>query len=136
MRIHREDRPIYLCNQFLYCTRNKLWINSKIQKMMRVKDRLLKKLKRNNDQPARDLFKKFHNWIAIALKDIKANNYYNYFQTNSKNRKQSWSRIKSVINIRKSSNVNVISKMKNFSGPLTSDLVIANLFNKFFVNVL
>lgn len=116
--------------------RNKPWINSKIQKMMRIKDRLLKKLKSNNDQATRDLFKKFRNRIAIALKDSKANYYYNYFQTNSKNMKQLWSGIKSVINIRKSSNVNVISKLKNSNGALTSDpVVIANLFNKFFVNV-
>ena len=116
--------------------RNKPWINSKIQKMMRIKDKLLKKLKRNNDQPTRDLFKKFRNRIAIALKDSKANYYYNYFQTNSRNMKQLWSGIKSVINTRKSSNVNVTSKMKNSNGALTSDpVVIANLFNKFFVNV-
>ena len=50
--------------------------------------------------------------------------------------KQLWSGIKSVINIRKSSNVNVISKLKNSDGALTSDpVVIPNVFNKFFVNV-
>ena len=87
-------------------------INGKIQKMIRIKDKLLKKLKKSNDQPTRDLFKKFRNRIAIALKDSKANYYYNYFQTNSKNMKQLWSGIKSVINIRKSSNVSVISKLK------------------------
>ena len=41
-----------------------------------------------------------------------------------------------MINIRKSSNVNVISTLKNSDGALTSDpVVIANVFNKFFVNV-
>ena len=68
--------------------RNKPWINGKIQKMIRIKDKLLKKFKKSNDQPTRDLFKKFRNRIAIALKDSKANYYYNYFQTNSKNMKQ------------------------------------------------
>ena len=116
--------------------RNKPWINGKIQKMIRIKDKLLKKLKKSNDQPTRDLFKKFRNRIAIALKDSKANYYYNYFKINSKNMKQLWLGIKSVISIRKSSNVNVISKLKNSDGALTSDpVVIANLFNKFFVNV-
>ena len=49
---------------------------------------------------------------------------------------QLWSGIKSVINIKKSSNVNVISKLKDSDGNITSDpAVIANIFNKFFVNV-
>ena len=114
--------------------RNKPWINDELQKMIRIKDRLLKKYKRNDDQPAMDLFKKFRNLIAIALKDSKANYYYNYFQTNGKNMKQLWSGIKSVINIR--NYYNVIRKMKNPNDALASDpVVIGNLSNKFFVNV-
>ena len=50
--------------------------------------------------------------------------------------KQLWSGIKSVISIRKSSNINVISKLKDKNGNITSDpAVIANIFNKYFVNV-
>ena len=50
--------------------------------------------------------------------------------------KQLWFGIKSVISINKSSNVNVISKLKDSNGNITSDpAVIANIFNKFFVNV-
>ena len=50
--------------------------------------------------------------------------------------KQLWSGIKSVINIRQSSNINVISKLKDSNGNISSDsAVVANTFNKFFVNV-
>ena len=50
--------------------------------------------------------------------------------------KQLWSGIKSVISIRKSNNLNVINKLKDPSGNITSDpTVIANIFNKFYVNV-
>ena len=50
--------------------------------------------------------------------------------------KQLWSGIKSVITIRKSNNMNVISKLKDSNGNLKSDpVVIANIFNKSFVNV-
>ena len=50
--------------------------------------------------------------------------------------KQLWSGIKSVIDVRKSSNINVISKLKDSNGNTTSDpVVIANIFNKFFANV-
>ena len=38
--------------------------------------------------------------------------------------------------VRKSSNVNVISKLKDQNGNITSDpAIIANIFNKYFVNV-
>ena len=50
--------------------------------------------------------------------------------------KQLWSGIKSIINIRKSRNVNMLNKLKDFIGNITSDpMVMANIFNKFFVNV-
>ena len=50
--------------------------------------------------------------------------------------KKLWSGIKSVVSIRKSSNMNVINKLKDSNGNITSDpAVIANIFNKFFVNV-
>ena len=50
--------------------------------------------------------------------------------------KQLWSGIKLVMSIRKSSNVNVISNLKDENGNITSDpAVIANIFNKYFVNV-
>ena len=50
--------------------------------------------------------------------------------------KQLWSGIKSVISIRKSSNVNVISKLKDSNSNVTSDpAAIASIFNKYFVNV-
>ena len=50
--------------------------------------------------------------------------------------KRLWSGIKSVVSIRKSSNMNVIKKLRDSNGNITSDpAVIANIFNKFFVNV-
>ena len=50
--------------------------------------------------------------------------------------KQLWSGIKSVISIRKSTNINVINKLKDSNGVIKSDpAVIANIFNKYFVTV-
>ena len=49
--------------------------------------------------------------------------------------KQLWTGIKSIIDNRKS-NVNVIAKIKDSNGEVTSDpAVIANVFNNFFGNV-
>ena len=78
-----------------------------------------------------DLCKKFRNRVSESLRENKASYFYGYFHKNSNNMKQLWSGIKSVISIRKSSNVNVISKLKDQNGNITSDpAVIANIFNK------
>ena len=115
--------------------RNKPWVNTRIQKMIRVRDRLFRRARRTNDESVKDLYKKIRNKVTSALKESKASYYYNYFQSNSNNMKQLWTGIKSIIDRRKS-NVNVIAKIKNSNGDETSDpAVIANVFNKFFVNV-
>ena len=104
--------------------------------MMRIRDRLLGKLKKNNYQSLKDLYKKFRNRVSDSLRESKTNYFYNYFHKNSNSMKQLWSGIKSVINIRQSSNINVISKLKDSNGNISSDpAVVANIFNKFFVNV-
>ena len=116
--------------------RNKPWINGKIQRVMCIRDNLLGKLKKNENQSLVDLYKKFRNRVSESLRESKASYFYNYFQKSSNNMKQLWSGIKSVISIRKSSNVNVISKLKDSNGNVTSDpAIIASIFNKYFVNV-
>ena len=109
--------------------RNKPWINGKIQKMMRIRDRLLGRLKKTNGQSVKDLYKKFRNRISDSLRESKVSYFYKYFQKNSNNMKQLWSGIKSVISVRKSSNVNVISKLKNSNGNITSDPAVRLLIS-------
>ena len=95
-----------------------------------------RKLKKNNNQSLMDLYKLFRNRVSASLNESKARYFYNYFQQNSKNMKQLWSGIKSVVSVKKSSNLNVIKKWKDSNGNITSDpVVIASIFNKFFVNV-
>ena len=90
----------------------------------------------NNSQPLIDLNKKFRSRVSVSLNESKASYYYNYFQKNNNNMKQLWSGIKSVINIRKSSSVNIMNKLKDSNGNITSNsAVIASIFNKLFVNV-
>ena len=61
--------------------------------------------------------------------------FYDYFNVNSNNMKLLWTGIKSIISI-KNSHVSVINKLKDTNGNLTTDsTAMANIFNKFFVNV-
>lgn len=104
--------------------------------MVCFRDRLLRNLAKNDDQSLKDLYKKFRNRVSESPRESKASYFHNYFHRNSNNMKQLWSGIKSVINIRQSSSVNVISKLKDSNGKVASDpVVISNVFNKFFVNV-
>ncbi len=100
--------------------------------MMRIRDRLLRNHRKSNDQSDKELYKKFRNRVSKSLRESKANFFYNYFQQNRNNMKELWSGIKSVISIKKSSNTNIINKLKDSYDNITSDpAVIANFFNKF-----
>ena len=93
--------------------RNKPRTNDRMQNMMRIKDRLFHKIKRNSDTSMKDLYQKFRNCVSISLKKCKASYFYNYFQRNSDNMKQLLLGIKLVIGTRKSSNADIISKIKD-----------------------
>ena len=115
--------------------RDKPWINNEIKKMMRIRDKVLSKLKKRNDDATKALYQKFRNRVAVSLKESKANYFHNFFHTNGNNMKLLWSGLKSIIS-NKNSKVNIISKLNDVNGNLTNDpAVIANTFNDFFVNV-
>ena len=91
------------------------------KKKMRIRDWILRKLKKNSNQSFIDLYKQFRNRVSVSLNESKASYFYNYFQQNSNNMKKLWSGIKSVVSIRKSSNMNVINKLKDSNVNITSD---------------
>ena len=114
---------------------HKPWINSRIQKMMKIRDKALHKMKLNKTESNITLFKKFRNRISNELKQNKASYYYNYFSENRKNIKKVWAGIKTVIS-HKSSSSTTVNKIKDSDGNVTSDSgQISNVFNDFFVNV-
>ena len=117
--------------------RNRPWTNRKIKKTTRIRAQVFRRLQNDNNDPSlRDLYKKLKNRVTNSLKSSKSSYYYNYFQQNSNNMKELWSGIKSIIDIRKSNNINIINKLKDSTGNITSDpAVIANIFDEFFVNV-
>ena len=114
---------------------DKPWINSKIQKMMRIRDRILQKLKKQQTDDNLKLYRKFRNRVSNELKGSKARYFHNYFSTNSNNMKKLWSGIKTIIS-HKSSSFSAVNKIKDKAGNVTSDpCKINNIFNDFFVNV-
>ena len=39
--------------------------------MMRIRDRIFRKLKKNNNQSLTDLYKQFRNRVTVAMKEVK-----------------------------------------------------------------
>ena len=126
---------------YIYCYRKEMklkdkpWINNRIQKMMRIRDKILQKLKKQQTPENLKLYKKFRNRVSNELKESKARYFQNYFSTNSQNMKKLWAGIKTIIS-HKSSTSSSINKIKGKDGNVTSDpSKMPNIFNDFYVNV-
>ena len=131
-----KDAPLKKLTKKDIKFRDKPWINNEIKKtMIRIRDKVLSKLKKRNDDATKALYKKFRNRVALSLKESKANYFHNFFHTNGNSMKLLWSGLESIIS-NKNSKVNIISKLNDVHGNLTNDpAVIANTFNDFFVDV-
>ena len=115
--------------------KDKPWINNRILKMMRIRDRILQKMKKQPTPDNVKLYKKFRNRVSNELKESKAQYFHTYFSINSQNMKKLWSSIKSIIS-HKSSTSSSINKIKDKDGNVTSDpSKMSNIFNDFYVNV-
>ena len=115
--------------------KDKPWINNRIHKMMRIRDKILQKLKKQQTPENLKLYKKFRNRVSNELKESKARYFHNYFSTNSQNMKKLWAGIKTIIS-HKSSTSSSINKIKGKNGNVTSDpSKMSNIFNDFYVNV-
>ena len=108
----------------------KPWINSRLQKMMRIRDKILLKLRKKPTDDNLNLYKKFRNRVSNELKESKSRYFHNYFSSNCQNMKKLWSGIKSIISHK--SSTSSINKMKDKDGNVTSDSCkISNIFNDF-----
>ena len=91
--------------------KEKPWVNDRILKMIRIRDRILHKLKKQQTPDNLKLYKKFRNRVSNELKESKARYFHDYFTTNSQNMKKLWSGIKTIIS-HKSSTSSSIDKSK------------------------
>ena len=115
--------------------KDKPWINKRILKLIRIRDRILQKQRKQQNPDNLNLYKEFRNRASNELKESKAQYFHNYFSTNSQNMKKLWSGIKTIIS-HKSSISSSINKLKDKDGNVTSDHnKMSNIFNDFYVNV-
>ena len=113
----------------------KPWINHRIQKMMEVRDRLLRKMKKKRNEANDRFYTTFQNCVVNDLKKSKKEYFQNYFVMNVKNMKKIWTGIKSKIS-QKSFAHSSIDVIQDLSGKLVIDLAqMSNIFNECFVHV-
>ena len=111
--------------------RSKPWINTMI-KMVKIRDRLLRKWKHSKSESTFYVYKIFRNRVTNELKKSKKSYFQNYFIVNRNSMKKLWHGIKSIISNKNSSFSN-ISKIKDKNGNLISNpSKIQNVFNDFF----
>ena len=113
----------------------KPWITNKIIKMMHHRDRLFSKW--NNDRLNayfQNAYKKFRNRTRQEIRKSKREYYDNYFKIHKSNMKKLWAGIRSIVNTKQRSR-QLISQIKSDGKDYDNPKDIANIFNKFFVNV-
>ena len=102
---------------------------------MKIRDRILRKLKKKRSASNIALYTKFRNIVPNELKKSKKRYFQNYFTTYSQNSKKLWSGIKTIISHKKCS-ISVISQIKDKNENISSDPAeISNIFTDYFVNV-
>ena len=70
----------------------KPWITNRIKMLMKVRDRLLKKMSRNKSEDNTQVYKTVCTCIATKLKKNKLEYYQKYFAMNGKNMRMLWDR--------------------------------------------
>ena len=102
--------------------------------MMRIRDSILRKLKRNRSENNLKLYRKFRNRVTAEMKTSKIHYFHGYFSTNSQNMKKLWQGIKSIIS--NNSTTTAIRGVQDTNGKMAiNSIEIANTLSKSFVNV-
>ena len=112
----------------------KPWITSKIQKLIKHRDKLLRKLNRKFTYDTEYLYKKFRNRVVSEIRSSKINYYNHYFVEHQTNMKMLWTGIRSIINIKSKQFYNISQLVQN-GEIVQNSKEIANIFNNYFVNI-
>ena len=115
--------------------RLKPWITPDIQKLIKVRDRLFARKKRQptNDH-VREVYNLARNRVTREIDKSRKDHYDSYFEEHNANLKKTWEGIRNIVNVKKSTKFS-ISHLAINGKIVDQPLDIANSFNNFFVNV-
>ena len=130
----RRHVPLTKVSQKALSFRDKPWITLKIQRMIAKRDKYLNKFHKTHNLDTEYLYKKFRNKVVFEIRKSRNDYYNNYFSTHKHNMKKLWSGIRSIINVSSKSGY-CISQLIQDGKEIDDPTKMANIFNKFFVNV-
>ena len=115
--------------------RLKPWITQEIQNLIKIRDRLFARKKRQpENEHVRNVYNQARNRVSRELEKSQKEHYDSYFEEHNANIKKTWEGIRKIVNVKKSTKFSV--SHLNLNGKIIDDsLGIANGFNNFFVNV-
>ena len=115
--------------------RLKPWISTDLQKLIKVRDNLFARKKRQpeNDH-VRQIYNKARNRVTRELKRSKVEYHKKNFESLSMNIKKTWDAIRKIVNVKKSTHFSI--SQLNINGKITDNPnEITNKINSYFVNV-
>ena len=113
--------------------RRKPWLTDALKKSICVKNKLYIKSIKQPSPHTEKSYKMYKSKLNNILRKAEQNHLDEMFKTNSKNLKKIWSIIKDIINKKRSSPSSTRFNINNQS--INDPSIIAEQFNKFFVNV-
>ena len=115
--------------------KQKPWITTELMKMIKIKNKLFNRKKRQPDNVnVKLLYNIFRNRVNRELKKSKKNHYIKYLEDNNNNSKKIWDGIKSIINIKNPKGTS-IDQLKANNKLIDNPKEIAETVNNFFVNI-
>ena len=127
--------PVKKLNPTEIKTRLKPWITPDIRKLIKIRDKLFARKKRQpENQTVSEAYNRVRNKVNREIQKSKIKHYKSYFDQHSSNIKKTWEGIRKIVNVKKT--VNFTISQLNVKGKIIDDpSEINNKFNNFFVNV-
>ena len=115
--------------------KQKPWITSELIKMIKIKNKLFNRKKRQPDNVnIKLLYNVFRNRVNRELIKSKKSYYTKYFEDNNNNSKKIWEGIKSIINTKNPKGTS-IDQLKVENKIIDNPIEIAETVNNFFANI-
>ena len=111
----------------------KPWISYRMQRMMKTRDRLLRKMKKHRSSVNCEAYRIFRNRVAKETRNKKKTYYQNYFITNFQNMNRLWSAIKSIISDKSFASANITKIIMELKHQI--QLEIPNVLNDYFASI-
>ena len=114
---------------------SKPWINDRISKMIKIRDKYFARKKRQpSNVNVKRVYNLFRNRVNREVKRTKKAYYSEYFSQHSNNIRKTWQGIRELVNVKKGAKTS-ISQISHKGNIISNSSEIAESFNEYFVNV-